>query len=225
MKIITEPKIIDEILNRGTIVEIIPSKKEFRKLLLSGKRLKFYIGFDPTAPTLHLSHAKNLILMEKFRLPVLYIEARSCGEAWIKTVKAVWDHGKIMPNHYEDVPSKEATVTVNVIEPLSEPRIHKADYVSMSDIKLNPTYVDEVLNATMRVEVRAEDMDALCEAARKMEFVAECKREKDLMILYLSQETDASIINKNFVSQGIYLSHLAMKKRSLESYFLELLTD
>jgi ABC-2 type transport system ATP-binding protein len=85
--------------------------------------------------------------------------------------------------------------------------------------------VDEVLNATMRVEVRAEDMDALCEAARKMEFVAECKREKDLIILYLSQETDASIINKNFVSQGIYLSHLAMKKRSLESYFLELLTD
>jgi len=67
MKIITEPKIIDEILNRGTIVEIIPSKKEFRKLLLSGKRLRFYIGFDPTAPTLHLSHAKNLILMEKFR--------------------------------------------------------------------------------------------------------------------------------------------------------------
>ncbi len=29
--------------------------------------MKFYIGFDPTAPTLHLSHAKNFILMEKFR--------------------------------------------------------------------------------------------------------------------------------------------------------------
>ena len=87
--------------------------------------------------------------MEKFQLPVLYIEAPSCGEAWIKTVKAVWDKGKIMPNHYEEVPSKEATVTVNVTDPLSEPRIHKADYVSTSDIKLNPTYVDEVLKGTI----------------------------------------------------------------------------
>ncbi len=67
MKTITEPQKIDEILNRGTIVEVLPSKTEFRNILLSGKRLKFYIGFDATAPTLHLSHAKNFMLMEKFR--------------------------------------------------------------------------------------------------------------------------------------------------------------
>jgi len=67
MKIITEPQKIDEILNRGTIVEVLPSKTEFRNALLSGKRLRFYIGFDATAPTLHLSHAKNFMLMEKFR--------------------------------------------------------------------------------------------------------------------------------------------------------------
>jgi len=29
--------------------------------------LRFYIGFDATAPTLHLSHAKNLMLLEDFR--------------------------------------------------------------------------------------------------------------------------------------------------------------
>lgn len=66
-KINTDPKIIDKILNRGTIVEILPTKKEFREKLLSGEKLKFYIGFDATAPTLHLSHAKNFMLMEKFR--------------------------------------------------------------------------------------------------------------------------------------------------------------
>ncbi|MCK5084613.1 MAG: tyrosine--tRNA ligase [Candidatus Pacebacteria bacterium] len=63
----TNPKQIDEILDRGTIVEILPTKKEFREKLLSGEKLKFYIGFDATAPTLHLSHAKNFMLMEKFR--------------------------------------------------------------------------------------------------------------------------------------------------------------
>ncbi len=66
-EIITDEKKIDEILNRGTIVEILPTKEEFRKKLLNGQRMRFYIGFDATAPTLHLSHAKNFILMEKFR--------------------------------------------------------------------------------------------------------------------------------------------------------------
>ena len=94
-------------------------------------------------------------MMEKFQLPILTVNAKSCGEAWIKTVKAVWDHGKIMPNHYEEAPSKEATVTVNVTDPLAEPRIHKADYVSTSDIKLNPTYVDEVLKGTIDDKVDA----------------------------------------------------------------------
>ena len=67
MKTITDPKKIDEILNRGTIVEILPSKKRFREKLLSGEKLKLYIGLDATSPTLHLSHAKNFMLMEKFR--------------------------------------------------------------------------------------------------------------------------------------------------------------
>ncbi len=67
MKIIIDSQKIDEILNRGTIVEIFPTKKEFREKLLSGDRLRIYIGFDATAPTLHLSHAKSFMLMEKFR--------------------------------------------------------------------------------------------------------------------------------------------------------------
>lgn len=63
----TDAAKIDEILDRGTIVEILPTKDAFRTRLLSGEKLKFYIGFDATAPTLHLSHAKNLMLLEKFR--------------------------------------------------------------------------------------------------------------------------------------------------------------
>ena len=58
---------IDEILDRGTIVSILPDKDTFRTRLLGGEKLRFYIGFDATAPTLHLSHAKNIMLLEKFR--------------------------------------------------------------------------------------------------------------------------------------------------------------
>jgi len=67
MKINTDPKKIDEILNRGVIVDILPSKDEFRKKLISGEKIKIFIGADPTSPSLHLSHAKNYILLEEFR--------------------------------------------------------------------------------------------------------------------------------------------------------------
>jgi tyrosyl-tRNA synthetase len=67
MRIITDEKKIDEILNRGIIVDILPQKEELKKLLISGRRLKIYIGFDATGDTLHLSHAKNIMLLEEFR--------------------------------------------------------------------------------------------------------------------------------------------------------------
>jgi tyrosyl-tRNA synthetase len=69
MNIITDEKRIDEILDRGVIAAdgILPTKEEFRKRLLSGEKMRFYIGMDPTAPALHIGHAQNLILLEEFR--------------------------------------------------------------------------------------------------------------------------------------------------------------
>lgn len=58
---------IDEILERGVLEKILPTKNEFRKKLLSGEKLKFYIGADPTAKALHLGHAQNLMILEDFR--------------------------------------------------------------------------------------------------------------------------------------------------------------
>ena len=66
-KVVTDAKTIDKILDRGTVSLILPTKELFRQRLLSGDKLRFYIGFDPTAPTLHLSHAKNIIFLEKLR--------------------------------------------------------------------------------------------------------------------------------------------------------------
>ena len=62
----TKEQIIDEILDRGIIVDILPSREEFKKKLLNEK-LRFFIGADPTNTSLHLSHAKNFMLLEEFR--------------------------------------------------------------------------------------------------------------------------------------------------------------
>lgn len=57
---------VDAILNRGVIRQILPSKEAFREALLN-RTLTFYIGADPTGNSLHLSHAKNFMLLEEFR--------------------------------------------------------------------------------------------------------------------------------------------------------------
>ena len=66
MNLKDKEKRIDEIINRGIIRQILPSEEEFKKALLE-KKLKFYIGADPTGTSLHLSHAKNFMLLEEFR--------------------------------------------------------------------------------------------------------------------------------------------------------------
>ncbi len=67
MKIITDKKRIEEIFNRGIVVDVLPSKDEFIKKLQSGERLKIYIGADATSNSLHLSHAKNYMFLEELR--------------------------------------------------------------------------------------------------------------------------------------------------------------
>ncbi len=60
-------KKVDEILDRGVLAEFLPTKEEFKEKLLSGEKMKFYMGFDPTAKSLHLGHAQGLLVLEDFR--------------------------------------------------------------------------------------------------------------------------------------------------------------
>lgn len=58
---------VDAVLDRGILTEFFPTKEALRDKLLSGEKLRFYMGFDPTAPSLHLGHAQNIMLLEDFR--------------------------------------------------------------------------------------------------------------------------------------------------------------
>ncbi|MFZ4632165.1 MAG: tyrosine--tRNA ligase [Patescibacteria group bacterium] len=60
-------QLIKEILDRGIIREILPTRDDFEKRLLNDDKLSFYIGADPTSNSLHLSHAKNYMVLEDFR--------------------------------------------------------------------------------------------------------------------------------------------------------------
>jgi len=60
-KIITDKKRIEEVLSRGSEM-IYPNREVLEKLLLSGKRIRLYGGFDPSAPSMHIG---NIVLINK----------------------------------------------------------------------------------------------------------------------------------------------------------------
>jgi len=61
-----ELSLIDDLLERS-VAEVLPSKEALKEVLLSGKKLRIYIGTDATGTSLHLGHATNYIILEKFR--------------------------------------------------------------------------------------------------------------------------------------------------------------
>ncbi|MEI7621540.1 MAG: tyrosine--tRNA ligase [Candidatus Moraniibacteriota bacterium] len=62
----TKAQIVEEILTRS-VSQVLPSKNDLAKILASEQKLKIYIGADATGPQLHLGHATNFMLLEKFR--------------------------------------------------------------------------------------------------------------------------------------------------------------
>ena len=58
---------IEALFERGTVVEVLPSKDFLIAQLLSGKKLRIYYGSDPTGSSLHLGHAKNIMFLEELR--------------------------------------------------------------------------------------------------------------------------------------------------------------
>lgn len=65
MKVDTDINKIEHLLNNG--VENIFVKESLKNKLTSGKKLKVYLGIDPTGPTLHMGHAIPLLKLKQFQ--------------------------------------------------------------------------------------------------------------------------------------------------------------
>ena len=59
-------KIYDELVARGLIAQVT-DEKEIREMVDNGKAV-FYIGFDPTADSLHVGHFMALMLMKRLQM-------------------------------------------------------------------------------------------------------------------------------------------------------------
>jgi len=63
VKIITDESRIKEVVERG-VEKIFPNDNFLTKKLKEGKRLKIYMGIDPTGPTLHMGH---MVILRKLQ--------------------------------------------------------------------------------------------------------------------------------------------------------------
>ena len=58
--------VYDELVARGLIAQVT-DEKEIKELVNNGKAV-FYIGFDPTADSLHVGHFMALCLMKRLQM-------------------------------------------------------------------------------------------------------------------------------------------------------------
>lgn len=57
---------IKEVLEKG-VEKVYPSKQALEKVLKSGKKIRLYCGYDPTASSLHIGHAITLRKLAQFQ--------------------------------------------------------------------------------------------------------------------------------------------------------------
>lgn len=83
--------------------------------------------------------------------------------------------------------------------------------------------VDEILAHEDVVEIGAEDPEQLQQAIAVLQGYNSFKNEGSLVQLFYPVGTaKLAVINQHFFSRGVVLTHLLMKKKSLESKFFEL---
>lgn len=81
----------------------------------------------------------------KGHIPVLFVRAHTLPEAWEKAILVLWERGVDLRTEYdrpEDPPSKDATVLIEVTDPLAEPRIHRNIPCGLEELEI---YRQEVL--------------------------------------------------------------------------------
>lgn len=93
MEVNTDPKKIDDILNRG--VAAIYNKEELRERLMSGKQLHLKLGTDVTGPLIHLGHA------------VIHRKIRDFQELGHKVTLIIGDYTTLIGDHSDKVDMRE----------------------------------------------------------------------------------------------------------------------
>ena len=82
--------------------------------------------------------------------------------------------------------------------------------------------VDEVLRSEDQIEIKAADMAALQTAIEGMQGIKQVRPVDGALQLSADGQVNTQAVNEYCIGKGIVLSHLLLKKKSLETKFMEL---
>ncbi len=85
--------------------------------------------------------------------------------------------------------------------------------------------VNEALGGALIMEVAANDTEKLQAALSKIQAVKSATKQNGMFVLTVDEDLLPESLNKLLTEQGVYLSHLVVRTKSLEKYFLELLSE
>lgn len=91
--------------------------------------------------------------------------------------------------------------------------------------KLFEGKVEDVLNLSNTVEVASNNAQILEIALNEFGKINEMKRNGEQFLLSLSEGITTTDLNTYLIDKGIIVSHLSVRKKSLEEQFLELLSE
>jgi ABC-2 type transport system ATP-binding protein len=83
--------------------------------------------------------------------------------------------------------------------------------------------VEEMINASSHVEIMAVDEEGLEKGLKENPHVISYAKEGNQWMAKLREGYGSSELNQYFISRKVVLSHINMKKKNLEKYFLEIL--
>ena len=85
--------------------------------------------------------------------------------------------------------------------------------------------VEEALNGAKTIEIASKSMDQLAHTLKEFRPLKNLVEEKDMLALQLEDDVDTYNLNTFLIEKGIVLSHLAIRKSSLEQKFLTILKE
>lgn len=91
--------------------------------------------------------------------------------------------------------------------------------------KLYSGGVDDVLRDSVMVEISGPDLNIITKELHEFDKVLNVEEENNLLIVKLADGTNSAELNNFLFTKNISVSHLALRKKSLEKYFLELLAE
>ena len=82
--------------------------------------------------------------------------------------------------------------------------------------------VDGMTNSKGYFELKADNNGLLLKILEELNLFSDLKQNGEIIIANIHEDLSASELNRKVSEKGIYLTHLAKKKQSLEAQFLEL---